>query len=181
MKSSDKSKYQKKAIRCNKYLVIVPYWKWSVGGEGAKKEDGLIRPDLHMDKPHKIKPVNPKGNQPWILIGRTDAEAEVPIFWPPDAKSWLIGKDPEAGNNWGQDEKGATEWVGWMTSSTQWTWVWASSERQCRAGKPGILKSMESQRVGNNWATELLCRVHHEKHWVGWSTSWNQDCWEKHQ
>ena len=53
--------------------------------------------------------VNPKGNKPWIFIGRTDAEAEAPILWPPDAKSWLLGKDPDAGIDWGQEEKGVTE------------------------------------------------------------------------
>ena len=57
----------------------------------------------------KIKPVNPKKNQPWIFIGRTDAEAEAPILWPPDAKSWLMWKDPDAGKDWGQEEKGAAE------------------------------------------------------------------------
>ena len=57
----------------------------------------------------EIKPVSPKGNQPWILIGRTDVEAEVPILWPPDVKSWLTGKDPVAGKDWGQEEKGTTE------------------------------------------------------------------------
>ena len=57
----------------------------------------------------KIKPVNPKGNQPWILIGRTDAEAEAPILWPPDVKSQLTGKDPDAGKDWRQKEKGAAE------------------------------------------------------------------------
>ena len=63
----------------------------------------------------EIKPVNPKGNQPWIFILRTDAEAEAPILWPPDEKSWLIGEDPDAGKDWGQEEKGATEdeMVGW--------------------------------------------------------------------
>ena len=62
----------------------------------------------------KIKPVNPKGNQPWIFIGRTDAEAEALILWPPDVKSQLTGKDPDAGKDWGQ-EKRATEvkMVGW--------------------------------------------------------------------
>ena len=54
----------------------------------------------------EIKQVNPKGNQPWIFIGRTDAEAEAPILWPPISKSWLVGKDPEAGRDWGQEEKG---------------------------------------------------------------------------
>ena len=54
----------------------------------------------------EIEPVNPKGNQPWVFIGKTDAETEAPIFWPPDAKSWLIGKDPDARKDWGQEEKG---------------------------------------------------------------------------
>ena len=57
----------------------------------------------------EIKPVNPKGNQSWIFIGRTDAEAEAPILWPPDVKSWFIGKDPDAGKDWRQEEKGMTE------------------------------------------------------------------------
>ena len=63
----------------------------------------------------EVKPVNPKGNQPWIFIGRTDAEAEAPILWLPDVKSWLIGKDPDAGQNFRQEEKGAgeDETVGW--------------------------------------------------------------------
>ena len=63
----------------------------------------------------EIKPVSPKGNQPWILIRRTDAEAEALILWPPDAKKWLIGKDPDAGKHWRQEEKGMTEeeMVGW--------------------------------------------------------------------
>ena len=63
----------------------------------------------------EIKPVNPKGNQSWIFNGRTDAEAETPILWPPDEKSWLTGKDSDAGRDWGQEEKGTTkdEMVGW--------------------------------------------------------------------
>ena len=63
----------------------------------------------------EIQPVHPKGDQFWMFIGRTDAEAEAPILWPPDVKSWLIGKDPDAEENWGQEEKGTTEdeMVGW--------------------------------------------------------------------
>ena len=63
----------------------------------------------------EIQPVNPKGNQFWMFIGRTDTEAETPILWPPDAKNWLIGKDPDAGKDWRQEEKGMTEdeMVGW--------------------------------------------------------------------
>ena len=62
-----------------------------------------------------IQPVNPKENQSWIFIGRTDAEAETPILWPPGAKNWLIGKDPYGGKDWRQEEKGMTEneMVGW--------------------------------------------------------------------
>ena len=67
----------------------------------------------------KIKSLNPQGNQPWIYIGRTDAGAENPILWPADEKNWLIGKDPDAGKDWGQGEKGAAEdemvrWHHWL-------------------------------------------------------------------
>ena len=63
----------------------------------------------------EIQPVHPKGDQSWVFIGRTDIEAETPILWPPDAKSWLTGKDPDAGRDWGQEKKGTTEdeMVGW--------------------------------------------------------------------
>ena len=71
-------------------------------------------PESPLDS-KEIKPVNPKGNQPWILIGRTDAKTEAPVLCPPDAKSWLIGKDPDAGKEWRREEKGMTEdeMVGW--------------------------------------------------------------------
>ena len=63
----------------------------------------------------EIQPVHPKGDQSWMFIGRTDAEAETPILWPPHAKSWLIGKDPDTERDWGQEEKGMTEdeMAGW--------------------------------------------------------------------
>ena len=63
----------------------------------------------------EIQPVHPKGDQSWVFIGRTDVEAETLVLWPPDAKSWLIGKDSDAGRDWGQEEKGTTEveMVGW--------------------------------------------------------------------
>ena len=67
----------------------------------------------------EIQPVHPKGDQSWMFIGRIDAEAETSIFWPPDAKSWLIWKDPDAGKDWGQAEKGTTEmrWLDGITNS----------------------------------------------------------------
>ena len=105
----------------------------------------------------EIKPVHPKGNQSWIFIGRTDAEAETPILWPPDGKNWLIGKDPDAGKDRKQEEKGTTEdeIIRW-TSPTRWTLVWVASGSCWWTGKPGLLQSMGLQRVGNssNW-TEL--------------------------
>ena len=95
----------------------------------------------------EIQPVHPKGNQPWILTGRIDAKTEAPILWPPDVKSQLIGKDPDAGKDWGQEEKvDDIVWDGWMASLTQWTWVWASSGswwwpgRLC-AAVPGVARS----------------------------------------
>ena len=104
----------------------------------------------------EIQPVHPKGNLSWMFMGRTDAEAETLILWPPDAKHWLIGKGPDARKYWRQEEKGMTEdeMVGWH-HWWQWTWVWASSESCWWTGKPGMLQSMGSQRVGHNWATEL--------------------------
>ena len=75
----------------------------------------------------KIKPINPKGNQPWIFIESTDAEAETPLLWPPYAKNWLIWKDPEAGKDWRREEKRLTGWDVWMASPTC-TWVWVSSK-----------------------------------------------------
>ena len=68
----------------------------------------------------EIQPVHPKGDQPWVFIGKTDTEDETPIICPPDAKSWLIWKDPDAGKDWGREEKGMTEdemvgWHHWLT------------------------------------------------------------------
>ena len=104
----------------------------------------------------EIQPVHPKGNLCWIFIGRTDAEAETPILWPPHAKSWLIGKDPDAGKDWRQVERGMTEdqMVGchhWLNGHE----FELNSRSWWRTGRPDVLQSMESQRVGHDWATEL--------------------------
>ena len=82
-------------------------------------------PESPLDS-KETKPVNPKGNQPWILTGRTDAETA--ILWPPNVKSQLTGKDPDAGKDYGQQEKGVTvdETVGWHYRLGK-TWVWANS------------------------------------------------------
>ena len=103
----------------------------------------------------EIQPVHPKGNQSWMFIGRTDVEAETPILWPPDAKSWLIWKDPDAGKDLRWEEKGTAEKDGWMASPTQWAWVWVISGSWWWTRRPAMLQSMGSQRVGHDWATGL--------------------------
>ena len=112
----------------------------------------------------EIKPVNPKESQSWIFTGRTDAETEVPILWPPDGKEPTHWKRPWC---WERRKAGGEgynrELDGWMASLTQWTWVWASSGRWWRTGKPVVLQSMGLQRVRHDWVTEqqqqLLSRV----------------------
>ena len=103
-----------------------------------------------LGDPREIQPVHPKGDQSWVFIGRTDAKAETPILWPPHVKSWLIGKDPDAGNDWRWVEKGITEMVGWYyglngVNSGSWWWT----------GKPGVLQFMGLQRAGHDWVSEL--------------------------
>ena len=100
----------------------------------------------------EIKSVYPKGNQPWIFIGRTDAEA--PILWPPDVKSWLTGKDPDAGKDRRQEEKGVTqnEMVGWHHQLRGHESEQAPGDSE--EWKPGMLQSMGSQRVRHNLEIE---------------------------
>ena len=97
----------------------------------------------------EVKPVHPKGNQPWIFIGRTDAEVEALILWPPDVKSWITGKDPDAGKDWRQEEKGMTEdemagWHHWLN--------WPEFEL-CEIVEDrdiGLLQVMGLQRLNSN-------------------------------
>ena len=116
----------------------------------------------------EIMPINPKGNESWIFIGRTDAEP--PILWPPDVKSWLIRKNPDA---WEKLKAGGEgddrRWDGWMTSPTQWTWVWVNSGSWWWTGKPGVLQSMGSQKVGRD------CELRY------YSKSWEYSTIKKHE
>ena len=111
------------------------YWRTSKGASrvltsqdsGRTGAFGTVVLEKTLESPldcKEIQPVHPKGNQSWVFIGRSDVEAETPIFWPPDVKSWLIWKDPDAGKDWGQ-EKGMTEdemigWHHWLDGHEFW-------------------------------------------------------------
>ena len=106
----------------------------------------------------EIQPVHPKGDQSWLFIGRTDAEAETPVLWPPHVKSWLIGKDSDAGRDLGAGGEGDDRgWDGWMASLTRWMWVWVNLGSWWWTGRPGVLTIhgvAKSQTRLSDW-TEL--------------------------
>ena len=103
-----------------------------------------------------IQPFHSEGDQPWDFFGRNDAKAETPVLWPPDVKSWLIGKDWcwEGLGAGGEGDDGG--WDGWMASLTWWTWVWVNSGCWWWTGRPGVLWFMGLQRVGHDWANDLI-------------------------
>ena len=104
----------------------------------------------------EIKQVNPKGTQSWIFIGRIDTEAETPILWPPDAKNWLIGKDPDAGKDWRREEKGMTEdeMVKWHHQLDGYEFEQAPGVGDGQ-GSLACCSPWGSQRVRYDWATKL--------------------------
>ena len=137
-------------------------WMWELDHKESWAEKNwcfqIVVPEKTLESPldsKETRPVNPKGNQPKIFIGRTDAEAL--ILWPPDANSRFTGNDPDVGKGWTQ-EKGMTEdeMVG-----EQWTWVWASCRTWWRTGKLGVLQSMEVTKGRTqltDWTTTTNCQ-----------------------
>ena len=120
---------------------------------GGVEEDSWESLGLQEDQ----TPVSPEESQSWIFIGRTDAEAETPILWPPDAKNWLIGKDLDAGKDWRQEEKGMTEdkMVGWHHRLDGHEFQQAPGVGDGQGSLACPWKSMGSQRVVQDWVTEL--------------------------
>ena len=121
----------------------------------------------------ETKPVNPKGNQSWIFIGRTDAIAETPILWPPDVKNWLTGKDPDAGKDWRQEEKGMTkdEWLDGITESTDMSLSRLQELVMDREAWYAVVMGL--QRVRQDLTTEkqqicqtLVFRKHFSLYWL---------------
>jgi len=106
---------------------------------------------------NEIQPVHPKGNQSWVFIGRTDVEAETPIFWPPDARSWLIWKNPDAGKDWGQEEKGTTEdeTVGWHHRLNGHGFGWT----------PGVSDGQGGLGCCGSWG----CKESDPTEWLNWT------------
>ena len=125
----------------------------------------------------EIKTVNPKGNQSCIFFGRTDAEAEIPIFWPPLAKNWFSRKDPDAGKDWRQEEKGTTEngMIEWHHQLDGHEFEQALEVGEGMIGKAGELQSMgwKSQALLSNWTElgkkESVLSIH----WKDWCWRWS--------
>ena len=132
----------------------------------------------------EIQPVHPTGNQSWIFIGRTDAEAEAPTLWPPDAKNWLIRKDADAGEDWRQEKKGTTEdeMVGWrhqLNMSLSKLWEMVKDREAWRAAVHGVAKSWTqlSDWTELNW---MLCTPLTSLGTTGYThwTDLNQHSWD---
>ena len=127
----------------------------------------------------EIQPVHLKGNQSWVFIERTDVEAETPLLWPPDAKSWLIGKDPDAGKDWGQEEKETTEdeMIGWhhQLNGHGFGWTLGVGDGQgglvC-CGSWGLKESDTTERLNwtknNKWTPTTYRNINVSKHLMGW-------------
>ena len=134
-------------------------WMWELNNKEGREwknwcfQTVMLEKTLERPLDYKeIKPVNPKGNQPWVFTRRTDAESEAPILWPPDVMSWLIRKELDVGKDWGQEEKGVTRWLDGIIASmdTSLSKLWG----HWSTGKHGVLQSMGSQRVRHDLATE---------------------------
>ena len=142
-------------------------WMWELDHKGGWALKNWCFQTLVLNKPlvnpldsKEIKLVNPKGNQPWTFIGRTDTK--VPILWPPDAKSWLIGKDPDAGKDWRQEEKETTDdkmigWHYWLSGHEFKQTPGNREQGNLAAAVHGVAKN---QTWFSNWKTTTVTLLH---------------------
>ena len=122
--------------------VLKNWWFWTV----------VLKKTLESPCDSKgIQPVYPKGNHSWIFTGRTDAEPETPIIWPPDEKNWLIWCFLMLRKTDGRRRRAWQRIRGWIASPTQWIWVWVISWSWWRTGRSGALQPMGSQKARHNW------------------------------
>ena len=146
-------------LDCEESWVLKNWWFWTV----------VLEKTLESPLDCKeIQPAYPKGDQSWVFIGRTDVEAEAPILWPPDVKSWLIWKDPDAGKDWGQEKKGTTEdeMVEWhpRLNGHGFGWTLGVGDGQGGLACCGSWGRKESDRTERlNWTEETFCVC--EKSW----------------
>ena len=139
---------------CEESWTPKNWWFWTV----------LLEKTLQSPLDRKeIQLVHPKGDQSLVFIGGTEAEAETPIFWPPDVELTHL-KRPWCWERLRAGEGDDRGWGSWIASPTQWTWVWVDSESWWWTGRPGVLRFMGSQRVRHDWATEL--------NWTEWMESY---------
>ena len=127
-------------------------------------KEHLLYTSINMHKYSKeIKQVSPKRNQPWLFIGRTDTKAEAPILWPPDVKSWLTGKDPDAGKGWGQEEKGTTEdeMVGWHHWLQGHEFEHTSGDREGQGSLAALHGVAKNRTRLSDWTKYMLQRYQH--------------------
>ena len=129
-------------------------WVQFLGWEDQLKKELATHSSVLVWETWEIKPVNLKGNQPWIVTGRANVEA--PVFWSSDVNRWLIEKVPDAGKDWGQKEKRASGWDGWTASLVQWTWTWADSMRWGTGGLVCCSPWGQSWTWLVNWTTTAL-------------------------
>ena len=136
-------------------------WIWNLDhNEGWASKNWYFQTvvlEMTLENPldrKEIKPVNPKGNKPWIFIGRTEAEVEAPILWPPDVKNWLTGKDPMLGKIEGRRKRRRQKmrWLDGIINSMDMSL--RKLRERWRTGKPGVLQSTVWQRVRHNWVIE---------------------------